>query len=459
MPKCLLSAVSYLLLLNLIAYAQTPAVTAQTAAQQRLADQAGQLPQEYRERAQTLLTDASEIQRTRAATDLARRNNEAVIDFLIAVLETESSVRIRTAIVDTLGRSSTSAKVREMLERAATADADVGVSRVALERLRQQRTVEIRALLTKRTQLAREKNDEAGLRLLAEEQERWISLVRGTMLPAFLRKPPELFSLKPETAPVRVLAFGDFGTGSKSQKDTAAAMLAYHKKSPFDFGITLGDNFYNVGMESPQDARWKTWWEDMYGEMKIKFYASLGNHDWGSADSPAAEILYSSATWKMPATYYTFTAGPAQFFALDTNEVSDAQLMWLQGELSKSRARWKIVYGHHPIYSDGDHGDSLVLRARLLPLLKDKVDVYLVGHDHVLNHIKPENGVHFFVAGGAGAGLYKITPKERTLFAESKNGFAVVEADEKSLTVRFIGMDSKLMYEHTLRKDGVQGAR
>jgi hypothetical protein len=192
----------------------------------------------------------------------------------------------------------------------------------------------------------------------------------------------------------------------------------------------------------------------MYAALKVPFYASLGNHDWGQADSPAAEILYStkSASWKLPAPYYTFTAGSVQFFALDTNDISEAQLLWLKDEIEKSKARWKIVYGHHPIYSDGQHGDSPLLKARLLPLLKDKVDVYLVGHDHVVNHIKAESGVQFFVSGGAGAGLYKITPKERTLFAQSINAFAVVEADAKAMKVSFIGTDAKPLYEYTIEK-------
>jgi hypothetical protein len=111
----------------------------------------------------------------------------------------------------------------------------------------------------------------------------------------------------------------------------------------------------------------------LYDPLGIKFYATLGNHDWGFADSPAAEILYTwkSPSWRMPAPYYTFTAGPMQFFAMDTNEVSEAQLLWLKDELAKSRARWKLVYGHHPIYSAGAHednpaqtGDALALRQR-----------------------------------------------------------------------------------------------
>ena len=104
-------------------------------------------------------------------------------------------------------------------------------------------------------------------------------------------------------------------------------MADWNRKTPFDFGVTLGDNFYERGMSSPSDARWKSQWDELYDPLGIKVFGSLGNHDWGLSDSPAAEILYSerSPSWRMPAPYYTFTAGPAQFFALDTTEVSLAE--------------------------------------------------------------------------------------------------------------------------------------
>jgi len=231
-------------------------------------------------------------------------------------------------------------------------------------------------------------------------------------------------------------------------------MLEYHRKSPFDFGITLGDNFYNEGMESPTTTRWKRLWDEHYDPLGIKFYATLGNHDWAGLDSPAAEILYSdrSPTWRMPAPYYTFTAGPVQFFAIDTNEMSVAQLMWLDEELKKSTARWKLVYGHHPIYSDGDHGDDQRMIEKLLPILKGKADAYFAGHDHTLEQIKPEGGLHFFISGGGGARLYKVKQAPRAVYVQSIHGFCVIEADQTELRVRFIGTDVNQLHENTIKK-------
>lgn len=119
--------------------------------------------------------------------------------------------------------------------------------------------------------------------------------------------------LKPANEKVRVLAFGDYGDGGANQKTVAKAMLEYHQKpgQPFDFGITLGDNFYGTGLNSPADPRWKTNWEDLYGPLGIRLYASLGNHDYYDSASPIAETLYSqkSASWCLPGSYVVSGAG------------------------------------------------------------------------------------------------------------------------------------------------------
>ena len=447
-------ALLFLLSLNLAGLAQTGAPAVQSAqSNPQVQAELAKLSPALAEQAKTMLAETDERKRGQLAIGLFRTDANGTMEFLLAVLSAEQSAGVRLAIVDSLGRYSNS-RVREALAKAAASDVDVRVSLLALERLRVQLNQDARELLNKRFEAARLAHDDAAVARLAGEQERWISLMRGTMLPAFMRVPPARFSLKPDNQPVRFIAFGDYGTGSPAQKQVAAVMAELNKKTPFDFGITLGDNFYTVGMSSPTDPRWKNLWDELYDPLKIKIYATLGNHDWGLSDSPAAEILYSSnsPSWRMPAPYYTFTAGLIQFFALDTNEVSEAQLMWLDGELKKSTAKWKLVYGHHPIYSDGEHGDSRFLIQKLLPVLKNRVDIYLVGHDHILNHIKPEAGVQFFVSGGGGAGVYKVKPGERTLFAQSINGFSVIEADSASLTVRFVAADSKQLYEYTMKK-------
>jgi hypothetical protein len=384
--------------------------------------------------------------------------------FLKSQLSEDPSAVVRTTIAQAIAadaRWMTSADTPGLLETVVSADPDSKVSLAALEALRRWRMRRLNTLLNERVAAAAHAGDPATLDRLLAEQERWFSLERGTMLPAFVREPVQLFTVLPPDRPVRVVAFGDFGTGSAAQQSLGKTLASVHQSTPFDLGITLGDNFYSIGMESPTDLRWQTQWEQIYGPLGITFYAALGNHDWGHPDSPAAEILYSqkTSTWRMPSAYYTFSAGPVQFFALDTQSVAftEKQLRWLDAELARSQARWKVVYGHHPIYSGGAYEDRPDLIAKLLPLLRDRVDVYICGHDHNLQALRPEGNVRFYVAGGGGANLYDLRPYDRSVFSSRSNGFAVLEADATQLRVLLIDSNGTTVYSDTLKKQGGSG--
>lgn len=265
-------------------------------------------------------------------------------------------------------------------------------------------------------------------------------------------------AIKPPGQSVRVLAFGDFGDGGTDQLAVAKAMVTYHKdpNHRFDFGITLGDNFYGQGLNSPTHQRWNSNWEVPYGPMGIRIYATMGNHDYLDPASPLAEVHRSqkSKSWCLPAPYYTYTAGPVQFFAIDTDPIArevntrQTQLAWLEKELAASQARWKVVYGHHPVYSTGgEHGDTPQMIAEVLPLLKKyHVDVYLAGHDHDMQYLKPEAGVYFFVSGAGGHDKRDLgkDPEQRRLWAVGMTpGFTVLDAEEGSLSVSFFDAQDK----------------
>ena len=411
------------------------------------------LPAELRPEGMAIVAESSEEQRAGLARHFAEAHPRQAERFLLAVCDRDTSAQVRSAILDTLGRNPSPA-TRRSLSRHAAEDPSVDVALVALERLREQAARDLHRLLVRRLAGAERQDDSDELRRLLLEDERWKSIERGTMLPSFLRQPSPPFEQPTSSRSIHVLAFGDFGNGSESQSRTAAAMRRAHQERPFDFGLTLGDNFYDEGMASPSDSRWTSQWEDLYGPIGIRFYPVLGNHDWKLSDSPAAEILYTgrSTSWTMPALYYTFVAGPVQFFAIDTEEISGAELAWLREGLENSTSRWKVVYGHHPIYSAGHHGNTPVLVEKLLPVLRRRADVYLCGHDHDLQHLKEEDGVHFFVAGGGGAKTRAPHSDPRSLFAQAAHGFAVLDANDASLTVRFIGEDSKELYTSTIRK-------
>jgi hypothetical protein len=316
---------------------------------------------------------------------------------------------------------------------------------------------QLRKLLADRIAEARKADDAKTLQVLANADERWLMIERGASIPGFLRVPPPVFSVKAAGQPVRIVGMGDFGSGTESQRDVAAAIVRMGKAAPFDFGLTFGDNFYPSGMKGPDDSRWRDWWETLYGPLGITFYPTLGNHEWYSDDGAAAEIVYHSPTWRFPAPYYTFTAGPVQFFAIDTSEISEAQILWLDRAIASSTARWKVVFGHHPIFAperNAKAGNYMkYMQARLWPVIRGRVDAYLCGHQHAMAHMDPQEGVHFFMSGGGGAPLGKVAKKDPTaVFAESKFGFLTLEADAARLTIGIFDTDGKAFDSEVITK-------
>jgi len=339
----------------------------------------------------------------------------------------------------------------DVLARIVTDDRSDDVALAAAHALRRATVGRVVALLDRRLQ-AGNRDPEAHERML-REIERHQVFAEGQNLPRFMREAPPTFDIATKHRHrVRVLAFGDFGDGSERQARLAEAMRKLHAKAPFDLALTFGDNFYPAGMAGPDEPRWDRDFERLYGPMRIRFFPTLGNHDWVLADSPASEIARTarSKVWQMAADRYTFTAGPVQFFAIDTNLISHAQLEWLDREIGRSTARWKVVYGHHPIYSYGAHEDEVGVRDVLLPILRGRVNLYMCGHDHDLQHIAAEDGVHFVLAGGGGAATRPVAPGPKSLFAASKNGFAVIEATRSSVTVSLMDEDLNVLHRFTI---------
>ena len=294
------------------------------------------------------------------------------------------------------------------------------------------------------------------------------ALVLVAALPVFAQT--DAGPILPLDRAVHVVGFGDFGSGNQHQADIAKAIARRNAQERFDFGITLGDNFYRCGVRSVTDSKWTTRWENLYTPLGIPFYATLGNHDYGHPvgicpehrGSPSAEVAYTqrSASWRMPARYYTYTAGPARFFAIDTEGWSDAQLKWLQSAMQKAVSepgiRWRIVYGHHPVLSSGHHANerrSGVLRRQLGPLFQaTKVDLYICGHDHSLERLS-WNGVDLLIAGGGGASLrFDTHPRAESVLATVKFGFLDLKIDTETILAQFYDLDLKPLDPHALER-------
>lgn len=283
---------------------------------------------------------------------------------------------------------------------------------------------------------------------------------------------------------------GDWGYERfEAQGHVAAAMQHYVKDTNLktDALMMLGDNWYGDmtgGVDSP---RWKTQFEEMYPAsiFDCKAYAVLGNHDYQRMPESKVEIELayakrSGTRWTMPARWYSFefpAVKPlATVIALDSNvqkpgqkpkgvnfqltlEEQAEQLRWLEAELEKPRKTpYLIVMAHHPIYSNGPHGDHQVLIAEWAPLLKQhKAHLYLAGHDHDMQHLEFDgHPTSFVLSGGGGADLYtlKIDEAQRGPSARKVYGFSHLEMTPEQLTLRHLDVDGKLIHGFTKSPNG-----
>lgn len=296
---------------------------------------------------------------------------------------------------------------------------------------------------------------------------------------------PKLAVLQKKEKALHFIAMGDWGrNGADHQKEVARQMGITATEINAQFIIATGDNFYPSGVISEWDPLWKYSFEDIYTDFHLQWdwYPVLGNHDYKS--NPDAQVKYSaiSRRWKMPARYHSkkfFVNGDTSQAVLiafiDTNPLipefyknaeygpnvktqdTVKQKKWLAKVLSDTakNIKWKIVVGHHPMFSAGgrwDGYDTKAIRNSLKPLFdKSGVDVYLAGHEHSLQHLKPAGKTHHFISGAASEKT-GVRPYALSEMAASEYGFMLFSVTGNELLVQTIDHTGKIIYTATISK-------
>ncbi len=288
---------------------------------------------------------------------------------------------------------------------------------------------------------------------------------------------------------IKLIAIGDTGEGNTDQNLIADQMDA---KCAAVGGCTAvimnGDNFYNNGVQSTDDPQWGPKFEQAYDRPNLnglKFYATLGNHDYGLTSSGVAQaqIDYStlpvgsgpgtraSDKWVMHDFWYDVSFGDVHIFSMDTQDGSQAQINDMTARVAASTATWKIVFGHHPRFTSGDHNkDNWLVNLvtgyySAAEAIYCGADFYLTGHDHNVEWIDagrdPNCPTTHFVISGAGAKLRSSGgvvraqdgPADKQLFYdETVEAFAYFEFDGVNLHFEFIDKNGQVMFMRDLQK-------
>ena len=236
--------------------------------------------------------------------------------------------------------------------------------------------------------------------------------------------------------------------------ETAKAIVDFCDKNGCDFVFFLGDNFTDDGIKDLNDPRIKDYHEKPFEGLKAPIYAILGNHDYRGDAKKFIEYGKVNPGWIMPDFSYTLDNKFAFFSIINSN----CNIFgWMNAELPQDaqKSKWKFILSQHPIYSSGQHGNNEYQNLLYWDWkLKDKFDVSLSGHSHLLEYLKDGQNPEQYVISGAGADYYDAVGEKydekypidpKTEFRFWGNGFVYFQVTENQMKIEYIDKEKNIL--------------
>ena len=252
---------------------------------------------------------------------------------------------------------------------------------------------------------------------------------------------------------VTFIAYGD--TRTNPEKHTAVAAL-FRRYSP-EFILHSGD----LVAKGTEHERWATeFFDPLKGVIdEVPMLPSIGNHEQDGVNYLA--YFHQPGDQRY---FYSRDIGPVHVLTLDyrSTKATDEQFAFVQADLKASRAPWKIVLLHAPMFNLGGHA-SLWGHEDYLPLFRaTQVDLVLAGHSHLYERFKPlapkgQPGawaIQHVTTGGGGAPLSAAIPDPSIVAAAKVHHFVVFTATRDRLDARAIDIDGKEIDRFALHKEG-----
>jgi tartrate-resistant acid phosphatase type 5 len=184
--------------------------------------------------------------------------------------------------------------------------------------------------------------------------------------------------------------------------------------------------------------------------MPARYYSKIIFID---GDSSQGVLLVFIDTTPLLSEYYQGSDHHVQ------DQDTAAQRIWLEKTLSDapSYIKWKLVFGHHPLWTGGGRmkaPETAELKQLLRPIFeKYKVNAYICGHEHSLQHIKPPGFTHYFISGAGSETTSVVVHPDGGRFAKSENGFMDFTLSSNKLDVDVISFQGDTLYSTTILHD------
>ena len=298
-------------------------------------------------------------------------------------------------------------------------------------------------------------------------------------------------------APFSFITVGDWGGASlhsfynQTVYKVANQMKKTARQYEAKFILNTGDNFYWCGIQNQTDKQIQTDWVEPYADMNLKWFNTLGNHEYGYNVDAQLQMPKLFSNWVMDDRYYSrrMSLGAdnfATFIFIDTSPCYKAyrsnnssgwdpcgdafpscdpihegtcqfhenilsqdctkQFNWFKKTLTQVHADdWLIVVGHHP-------ADEINVEDFTGAMQTRGFDLYLNGHAHTLTQYAVD-GNPAFVTSGAGAMLH-TSDQDVQHIAVKVNGGSVQDAVGSGHSYRTVWYDKIAGFTvHTFSSD------
>jgi hypothetical protein len=241
-----------------------------------------------------------------------------------------------------------------------------------------------------------------------------------------------------------VWAVGDSADGGDAAQEVAE-MIA--RGNP-DRLLYLGD-VYDRGTREEYEENY----EPVYGRFDEIAAPTPGNHEWPNR-AEGYDPYWKDAGLDTSRHYYSFRVAGWEVVSLNSEsglEDGSPQREWLE-RYADERGNCRIAFWHRPYLNAGRHGDQ----EQTEPLWRGvagRAVLVLGGHDHNLQHFKPQDGLVQLVAGAGGHGFYSSDQSDERLVWDEDDEYGAVRIDLRPgiARFRFVSPPNRTLHKGSVR--------
>ena len=239
---------------------------------------------------------------------------------------------------------------------------------------------------------------------------------------------------------VTLVGAGDIAVCGSNENDSATADLVQDvlNSDTTAIAITAGDNVYPDGSLT----HFNNCYEPTWGVFKARTRPGIGNHEfYGNPGAVGYFQYFGDRAGPSGRGYYKFNAGTWKVYSLtsECGTQSDCylqQLRWLKFDLRNKPRQCVMAIWHRPLFSTGEHGNSVRMRKVFAALYNAGAELVVNGHDHGYQRFEPAdslgaedavNGMREFVAATGGASLYDFETYSPLLATRDNSSHGVLK--------------------------------